>query len=1339
MGDQNWSASGQAAAELHSQTFFDMTLIIMATGETMTVPVQVCTQITEVRDAIAAKVGYIEPSKIDFIEKRSGGGRVLTQYEQVQHTLYVKGIKSFKVQAYKYDQPVAIIGAGYNGIKLAMFYEVTKAQEYVIFDRYDRVGGHCWLEMANKTTRLQTEFPTYHVWYGPEFKDKCGGAPTKWEIWPTCDRLLEHFQLAADEWGVTPNIRFSTNVETLEMIGKATDLNRYYQLICAPRNYQRKTVQGGGALAHQVGGKNDSRDANGTYSYQGDAIKGKEPYQTNVCAIHMWPGNLCFPRPVHYKGEETFGGMLDFAVEMRCDYTNVIGKNVTIHGHGAFTMENIRTCLEYGVKHIYLLCRKRNLTCPRVVSWFINQANPSISAAHCLNMLEVAYQHIDYNPWDMHSVHANASRTNATFIQKTRFGIGDVYFLAGAYGLMDIIVGEVKRVTYKKVHLTNGNTIECDCILKCTGCLGDWKVDKLLKLKQLVGFWTNGDCRRSVYADPDGISASNFGGTTIGPAAYSYTKLVKHFVDCPNDWLRLEQEGVINMLPVHVAGFPNEEFPGYMIGAKHAVSTSMMVISSSAILSAESAQENQYKHDIQHAAAPKHRILEEAKKDWEQYEKHFREKAMVPADTPYIPYLYTEEYVDEQFRINEIYQQHQQDKTGTEQVVKALLAPIVVPEPVCNDVKETVLSLYGTDETLTVPVYPGWTCSDLRQTLAGYMVADIGEDLSFIYKSDNQYKVLSKESKVPDALTVKGLSSFKATAHQYEHPKGIIGTGYGGLKTAWQYLANGQDDFVMFDRYDRVGGHTWLEMANRTTKLQTEFPTYHIWYGPETSAKGTTRCGGPPHSWEIWPSADRILEHFQVFAEDFGIIAHCRFNTNVESMQIFGSAEPTDVDRFYKLKCLSRRYDRKQTQGGGALAHQTGGAKASTNDKGTYEYEGEVIEGSKPYFTNVCCVHIWPGNLNFPRPVYYPGEDTFGGLIDFGVEMRFDYSNVTGKTVIIHGHGAFTMENIRTCLEHSMKKIWLLCRKRNLTCPRMVSWFINQSNPPAPAAMCLDMLKTAYKYIDYDPWDMHSVNANTNKTFATVIQKTRFGIGDVYFLAAAYGLMEIVVGEVKRAQPGALVLDSGRRVEADCIIKCTGCLGDWKVDRLLQIQSTVGYFINGDPRRTVFADPDGIYASNFGLTTGGPGFPTVAAAITHFVNHPSEFARLEEAGIISMLPVQRAGHPNEEFPAYMYGARHATSSGVVLAGATPYLVVRFGNSDGYKNYIQHLVTPLDRVEKEAREDWEQYERHFRKSGMVPADAPTVPYLYTKDFIKDRLVALADHAAKQAAVAEERRG
>lgn len=459
-------------------------------------------------------------------------------------------------------------------------------------------------------------------------------------------------------------------------------------------------------------------------------------------------------------------------------------------------------------------------------------------------------------------------------------------------------------------------------------------------------------------------------------------------------------------------------------------------------------------------------------------------------------------------------------------------------------------------------------------------------------------------------------------------------------------------------------------------------------------------------------------------------MSHCRFNTNVESLEVKGSLEPTDPDRYYRLKCMPRKYNRKQSQGGGALDHQTGGAKASTNEMGTYEYQGEAIENAQPYHVNVCCIHTWPGNLCFPRPVYYPGEETFEGMIDFGVEMRCDYNGVTGKTVICHGHGAFTMENVRTCLEYKMKRMFLLCRKRNLTCPRLVSWFINQSNPPAPAAMCLDMMKSAYKYIDYNPWDMHSVKANPSRTFATIVQKTRFGIGDVYFLAAAYDLMEIVVDNVKRCQPWGMVLESGRKLEADCIIKCTGCLGDWKVDRLLQIKETVGLWVNGDPRRTVFSDPDGIHASTFGVTTVGPFLAQVPLYMMHYINHPHEYNILKENGALSMLPIQTAGHPNEEFPAYMYGARHAQSALIIMSQFSAALQVKLapiGNK--YKNYIQNLVTPLDRVEKEAREDWEQYEEHFRKSGMVPADAPYVPYLYTKDFMKDRLKALADHAAK----------
>jgi hypothetical protein len=118
----------------------------------------------------------------------------------------------------------------------------------------------------------------------------------------------------------------------------------------------------------------------------------------------------------------------------------------------------------------------------------------------------------------MHSVSCNASRTNASVAQRTRFGIGDIYFLSAAYGLMEVVVDNIKRCSAKTVHLESGRKLEdVDVILKCVGMLPDSTVDKVVKAKFMRGYWINGDPRRFSCADPDGIYASNFSGTTIGP------------------------------------------------------------------------------------------------------------------------------------------------------------------------------------------------------------------------------------------------------------------------------------------------------------------------------------------------------------------------------------------------------------------------------------------------------------------------------------------------------------------------------------------------------------------------------------------------------------------------------------------------------------------------------------------------------------------------------------------------------------------------------------------------------------------------------------------------------
>merc|ERR1719401_257541 len=412
------------------------------------------------------------------------------------------------------------------------------------------------------------------------------------------------------------------------------------------------------------------------------------------------------------------------------------------------------------------------------------------------------------------------------------------------------------------------------------------------------------------------------------------------------------------------------------------------------------------------------------------------------------------------------------------------------------------------------------------------------------------------------------------------------------------------------------------------------------------------------------------------------------------------------------------------------MAHQLGG------DDSKHRYNGDIDTTRQKFSTKVSTLSMWPGALVFPRPVHYKGEELFGGPMEFAVEMRFDYSCVAKKTVAIIGHGAFTMENIRTCLEVNTKYIYVICRKVNLTCPRAVSWFINQSPAPVPASQILDMLDYAYTMTkcgdgSIKPWEVHSVMANKERTHATIWSKTRFGIGDVYFLAQAYGLCEVVVAEPRRCSYQTLHLDTGAKLEVEAVLKCTGCLGDWKVDQVMNIQYMKGFYVNGDVRMPCSGEADGINAASFSLTTGGPGYYGMMKQVVHFYECPNDWQRLVNMGILEQLPTHRAGEPDEEFPAYFFTAAHGQSSGIMIGGASPLLGAKNAKGgDDYKHYIQNYCLPVERLLKEAMEDWRMYEDKFRETGLIPKDAPYKEYPYTKEILDKQTERLWAHIKKR---------
>jgi len=194
------------------------------------------------------------------------------------------------------------------------------------------------------------------------------------------------------------------------------------------------------------------------------------------------------------------------------------------------------------------------------------------------------------------------------------FGVTDVYFVAGYYGLMDVKVGHVKRLTYKCIALTNGKKIWCDVILKTVGVRGSYAVDKMAGLKDLVGFWVNGDPLFPLINNGLFVQASNFGGFSIGPGAAGMTETVLWFVDFPQDF-----EYIRSMLPVH--NKQNNKIHGnalYVYSAEHATSTGMITGQIPGLGLALGVNGN-LKHTKMGIAHPPHKFLTECQAEWDMY------------------------------------------------------------------------------------------------------------------------------------------------------------------------------------------------------------------------------------------------------------------------------------------------------------------------------------------------------------------------------------------------------------------------------------------------------------------------------------------------------------------------------------------------------------------------------------------------------------------------------------------------------------------------------------------------------------------------------------------------
>jgi len=607
-------------ARTRSMTLRTITCKILGGSETLEIPSVMCTFVHDVKELIAEKA-MVQSSNIKVIQKRGSYPQAIRDTEQCPSTIWIKGIKSFQPARKEWPHPIGIIGCGYYGLKIASHYVMTGNSNFTMFDRNDRVGGYCWITGANKTSRLQTDFGMFHLWWGMDSKEyglsppDCtkimGTGPDKihdpvkagWSMWPYKWEINKMFQHFGDQYGLPSHAHFRTNVADLKIVGKKEDEGRYYSL----------TV--------------DKLDEPGNV------------FESNHSVIYHFPGSLTKNRIIEYPGEELFDGEIRYGMNDDTPYDKLKGSTIAILGNGAFAVENARTCLECEGIKAYIITRRKNLASPRVPCWFVHQGPMPTPGWFVLKMFEPMYRISNFgDPWDFWSVKANANRDQVSIIQNSRFGIGDVTFLMTAWGLLEWRVATVKRMSHHALHLSTGETLEpVNIVLKALGLLGDYAVDRLHNMKEMVGPYCGGDWRRCIHIDDTGMNASNFVTFSAGIKSADLAISYGYLYDYPAIFNSLKEQGYMDVLPRHKEE-PDVEKPAYITDVRHAMSSGMTFDMMCPSLQPMKSWFMMYKYRMIHQSHPIERFLEVAEYEWNKYQETWKERGH---EHDYVPYPYT--------------------------------------------------------------------------------------------------------------------------------------------------------------------------------------------------------------------------------------------------------------------------------------------------------------------------------------------------------------------------------------------------------------------------------------------------------------------------------------------------------------------------------------------------------------------------------------------------------------------------------------------------------------------------------------------------------------------------
>lgn len=306
---------------------------------------------------------------------------------------------------------VVIIGAGITGV-----YAANRLKEagiaYTILEKRDRVGG-IWSKYANTTSQVNSSECSYRL-FEKNARSNRDHSYTR--------EMLEDIAL------LTGNAKDHLYLET-EVAKIAKCENGY--AIHTRRNGNEATIESTGV----------------------------------ILAINDRVGP---PREIAWQNQAAFQGQIVSGISDGTRGIDWRDKNVVIVGMGAFAIENARTALEAGARHVTVVCRRHGTICPKIID-YLNFATPYDDAFKHdkkSNMRNMMY-------WKKLYDLSGATQPECWMGKVKHDGhtisVSDIWFIAHYLKKIETIKGDITDMTADAVVVNDQHHIDADIVVNCVG------------------------------------------------------------------------------------------------------------------------------------------------------------------------------------------------------------------------------------------------------------------------------------------------------------------------------------------------------------------------------------------------------------------------------------------------------------------------------------------------------------------------------------------------------------------------------------------------------------------------------------------------------------------------------------------------------------------------------------------------------------------------------------------------------------------------------------------------------------------------------------------------------